>query len=327
MTSFFSVLAIGTLSAVSMQAALTVPSAVWNSVQTVGAANPTTSFEVITSSVNNNGVGGSAGAYWNNATDDTIGLNAGGLCRNIGCFVTGVDNTAGSSPLWDADLPTGSGNPVYLAKDNTGAQQQDFYFSATPSAPSVLLEKIAGFSGSNWVGWYDQSLNILAGNPFTAANEGTAWGILFSGPSPQGTAVAFAPPFNFGIWMLPGFSAGGAGPVGTNGAAATALNGDGSRFSESSENTTGTGKNETAGAENKQYFTVFARNLAAATSDSTKFIIGIEDNFGGDNDYNDLVFSLSAINVIPEPGYYVLLSLGLLGLGLARSRMNKNADN
>jgi hypothetical protein len=52
-----------------------------------------------------------------------------------------------------------------------------------------------------------------------------------------------------------------------------------------------------------------------------QFYFGFEDRIGGDWDMNDVVLSGQ---YVPEPGTYVLIGAGLLGLGLLRRRLNRN---
>lgn len=52
-----------------------------------------------------------------------------------------------------------------------------------------------------------------------------------------------------------------------------------------------------------------------------QFYFGFEDRIGGDWDMNDVVLSAQ---YVPEPGTYVLIGAGLLGLGLLRRRLNRN---
>jgi hypothetical protein len=236
---------------------------------------------VITSSVNSNGTDD---AYWNSPTADAMGS-----CMNVGCFVTGASPLPNSPNL---------SNPVYLGEDD-GSSVNDFYLSTTfqPSF-AVVLAEVAGNASRNWMGWYEQ------GAALTAANRGTAWDVIFDGAAGTGSSTSFTPTTNFGFWFLSDFSSGAA----TDAEIAAAFGTIG-RFTESSRNSAG------AGTSN-QYFTAFARNA----SESESFWFGVEDlNFGGgsDRDYNDMLFNLQ---VVPEPGYYLILAGMLAGVVLIHRR-------
>jgi hypothetical protein len=260
-----------------------VPNGPWQTVSTP----VTTSGEVITSSVNDNGTDD---AYWNNPTADSAGS-----CLNVGCFVTGASGLPNSPNL---------SNPVYLGNDD-GSSIDDFYLS-TPLQPSfsALLGEVAGNASRNWLGWYQQGADLNAGN------RGTAWDVIFDGSATTGSTATFTPTTNFGLWFLSDFSSGPA----TDAQIAAAF-GTVGRFTESSRNSAG------AGTTN-QYFTAFARTA----SESQNFWFGVEDlNFGGasDRDYNDMLFSLQ---VVPEPGYYVMLAALLVGVVLVhRRRVNRRS--
>jgi hypothetical protein len=259
-----------------------VPNGPWQTVSTP----VTTSGEVITTSVNNNGTDD---AYWNNPT-----AGAGTNCLNVGCFVTGASGLPNSPNL---------SNPVYLGNDD-GSAITDFYFSTPYPSFSTILGEVAGNASRNWLGWYQQ------GAVLTAANRGTAWDVIFEGSASTGSTVSFTPTSNFGLWFLSDFSAGPA----TNDQIATAFGTIG-RFTESSRNSA------SAGATN-QYFTAFSRTA----TESQNFWFGVEDvNFGGgsDRDYNDMLLSLQ---VVPEPGYYVMLAAMLAGVILVhRRRSNRRS--
>jgi hypothetical protein len=250
---------------------------------------PTTvSNEVITSGTTNV----SGDAYWNNPTQDSNGD-----CLNIGCFLTGGPPFLPNSPALE--------NPVYLGNDD-GSAVTDFYWS-TPAQPtfSALLGEVAGKAARNWLGWYEQ------GAVLTAANRGTAWDVVFDGAATTGSSTSFTPTTNFGLWFLSDFSSGPA----TDDEIIAALGATG-RFTESSRNSAG------AGTTN-QYFTAFARNA----SESENFWIGAEDlNFGSgsDRDYNDMMLSLQL--VVPEPGYYMILAVMLVGVVIVhRRRVNRRS--
>jgi hypothetical protein len=176
-TSRYAVLLLTPL--VAVYGDVVVPNGPWQTVSTP----VTTSGEVITTSVNNNGT---SDAYWNNPT---AGL--GSACLNVGCFVAdGFPNSPNLS------------NPVYLGNDD-GSAVNDFYLS-TPLQPSfsVLLRELAGNASRNWLGWYEQ------GAILNAANRGTAWDVIFDGSASSGSSATFTPTTNFGLWFLSDFSSG-----------------------------------------------------------------------------------------------------------------------
>jgi hypothetical protein len=272
-----------------VQASVVIPNGPWQIVQTPVIVTG----EVITSPVNNN-LGNVA--YWNNNTND--GTN----CANIGCFVTGAGSFTGNP-----NSPNLS-NPVYLGNNN-GSAINDFYWSGVTGGSTTMLAEVAGLAGRNWMGWYQQ------GAILTTANRGTAWDVVFTGGDTVGATAVFTPTLNFGLWFLADFASDPSGV--TDNDIITALTNSG-RFTESSRNAA------SAGTSN-QYYTAFARSAASAQILPTEFWIGIEDVFlpNADKDYNDMVLRLT---VVPEPGYYVLLSIGLLGIWLFHRRYIRKSD-
>jgi hypothetical protein len=275
--------------AVVVQASVVIPNGPWQVVQTP----VTVTGEVITSPVNNNST---SSAYWNNNTFDANN------CANIGCFVTGSSYFAGNP-----NSPNLS-NPVYLGK-NDGSAINDFYWSGATGGSTTMLAEVAKLAGSNWLGWYQQGATL------TAANRGTAWDVVFTGTDSVGTTVVFTPTQNFGLWFLADFASDPSGV--TDNDIITALN-TGGRFTESS-------RNAAASDQQNQYYTAFARSAASAQILPTEFWIGIEDVFlpNADKDYNDMVLRLT---VVPEPGYYVALSIGLLGIWLFHRRYIRKSE-
>lgn len=283
-------------SALTMQANVVIPPGTnyWQQVAQTGVSG-----EKMAGTLNNDG--GTA-AFWNNNTDD------GNTCRNIGCFVTktGGFSTNATSPDWS--------DPVYLGEDD-GSSVQNFYFQGQNGGTQLLLE-VAGWAPNNWMGWY--AINPAAPNGaihFTGAGFGTQFGLFFDGNDLVGSTVATIPATNYGLWFLSNYSS--TNFTGTNTQVnnlANALNNNsGRRFSQSS-------RNSSAAGTSNQYFAVFAESLSAATSVPVTYIIGVEDkNFGNgsDKDYNDMIVKLT---VVPEPGFYTLLSVGFVGLMVARRR-------
>ncbi|MDX2149379.1 MAG: DUF4114 domain-containing protein [Bryobacteraceae bacterium] len=228
-------------------------------------------------------------AYWNNTTFDYDGE-----CANIGCFLT-KSGAFVSSPLGD-NSPNLS-NPVYLEQSG-GGQPVDFYFNAPPfENPVTLLLEIAGLNGVNWFGWYDASKNV-------ADLTDDDWETIFVGGDSQVTPKTFTPTTNFGFW----FVANNQNPIVSP--MTTAKLQSSGFFTESSQN---------AYDNDRQHFALFARSAVAANALPAEFWMGIEDLTDGDtdNDYNDMVIKFT---VVPEPGYYALLGIGLAGLAYARRR-------
>jgi hypothetical protein len=297
---FFGVLTLAA-AATSMQAGVTVPNGPWQSI-----TGNTISGEkfVDPTDLNSNGT---SSAYWNNATDDSLTE-----CRNVGCFLTGADTNLSDNNDFHAALGASFWtNAAYLGNAN-GTAIADISFQAIPVQPAYMVTEVAGTGTTNWLGWYKQGVSS-----FTTLNQGTDWDVIFAGSDTTGASKPFSPSYDFGFWLLPNCTTcGGAGT-------ATALNGGLAtrRFTESSKNG--------AGAGAFQYFAVFAETAAAANAIPTTLVISVEDQsfvqgFGGaDGDTNDLMFKMT---VVPEPGYYVVLSLGLLALGVARRRMKTNVN-
>jgi len=60
-------------------------------------------------------------------------------------------------------------------------------------------------------------------------------------------------------------------------------------------------------------------SFAVSWIDADSLLIGFNDRYTGDNDYDDLVIQADFAEV-PEPMPAMLLGLGLMGIGLARLR-------
>jgi len=264
------------------------PSGPWQAVTTPATITGVT----ISSSVNTNGT---SAAYWNNASNDTTNV-----CANIGCYVTGASGFSNSPNL---------NNPVYLGS-NSGAAPGDFSFNGPASVSATMLGEVAGNASSNWLGWYDQT---LAPAQLTAGNVNTNWGIIYAGSDGVSAVSNFSPTTKFGLFFLPSLSSGSQ----TTAQLVSAIQSS-AYFTETSKNTTSSGE---------QYFALFARSAVAASVIPGDFWVGVEDLGlpGSDRDYNDMIVRLTISSVVPEPGYFLLVFLGLGGLGLAHLRLRKSA--
>jgi hypothetical protein len=299
----------------SMFGAVVVPGpGPWQTITTPATIPGTT----ITSSVNTNST---SSAYWNNTSTDSTTQ-----CANIGCYMVGSSYFNGS----DLSHPLGLGmsNPVYLG-NNDGTAVTDFNFAnAGATDPVTLIASIAGFQGSNVMGWYDSGLTpsqlTAANGPGTGAAQ--RWGVIETPASAIGSTTTFTPTANFGLWFLPQLP----DCVGVSNCSPTTaqiVNGfttDGD-FTQSSQDTDNRAGLSQVGM---QHFAVFATSAVAGGSVPADFWVGAEDSplphssnsASADGDYNDMIVHLQ---IVPEPGYYLVLSLGLVGLGVARRRLNK----
>lgn len=289
-----------------LQAGLVLPSATWQNIEVPVSVNS----QVITSDVNNNG---SNIAYWNKDGD-------GGTCSNIGCFVTGTGlYNNGSTPGPDPAIA----NPVVWLGSNDGSAQSSFYFQGEPQGNITLEFELAGNAGKNWFGWYTVPANANDPVPFTTLNKGShptgKWDVIFNGDAtytPTKASVSFEPGQQFGFWFLPNFTTDENTSVQS---IVDRLNGVGSRqavFTQSGRNKNMTPAGANTAGVNNQYFTLFANSNDLVTP-PTKFYMGIEDLRDFDFDYNDMIVSFT---IVPEPGFYGALSLGLAGLYLAVRR-------
>lgn len=264
-----------------LQAGVVVPNGPWQSLNNPGVVD--------------NKLSGVT-AYWNSGPTD-------GGCSNIGCFVTkqGTHSSNVNAPNWD--------NAVWLkddGNDGNGTAPKDFTFEGTTVSPITLLAEVAGNAPRNWFGWYNTSLS--AGD-FNTDNKGTAWDVIFTGGNSPVTNKPFSISGSFGFWFIPDINTITAPTTSVENVIAN-LNAGDVTFTQST-------KNKPDATWKQQYFSLFAKDLPSANSGTDGFILGIEDLAKGDFDYNDMIVKFT---VVPEPGFYGALSLGLAGLYLAVRR-------
>lgn len=231
-----------------------------------------------------NNYANNARPFWDQDTQDRAGDITN---RNIGNYI---------SNTWTGPLPAGAvpspntqmswwGKPA--APDFMSTMDNDVSFNITPptsSLGSLMRLELAGRANVNELGWYD--LGDAAGaetlNP------------IFTGPQGAGAVSSFSPSTTFGLYIK---------------------SNNRYFFTQSARN-----RGDGVGAADltTQHFAIFAASLS---DDAQSYLIGTEDlprsGAGREivGDYNDLVFTLSAI---PTPGAAALLGLG--GLVATRRR-------
>lgn len=230
-------------------------------------------------------------SFWDNASKDGTGCN-------VGFWLASND--------WDT-LGGSCSNDVFQAGDS-GPGKLDFFgntssanspvgwqFQATgPNADQyvTLRLEVAGWKSSNEFGWVDKN-GVLH--------------TLFSGATnPQAQAtISVAAGDAFGFYICP--------------------NGDCSAGNIMFSNTDyAGGANDRAGK-----FALFseAPQHPSAGSEIETYWIGVEDTLGNDpvegwGDFNDILISAT---IVPEPGFYGLMGLGLAGIYWSVSRRRKKA--
>jgi len=189
----------------------------------------------------------------------------------------------------------------------TDTGDESFYLTDTSGlvddATAFLMFEYAGYADYNSFGIYSggTSMEIFNGSDSPTIAATLSWDILTNEVSLVGSAVsAFIDDTNFGFYI-------DAGP-------------DGDRFfSEASLNPDGEDMMASYDVGAVGHPDLFGSNIVLAWED-------VLLSNGGDGDYNDMVVGISDISgnegttsSVPEPGIPLLLSLGLLGIGLTRT--------
>jgi hypothetical protein len=266
-----------------LQADLVVPGSSWVS---LGNPSPVTGSVITTGSPAVNG------AFWNGDSTDSTS------CANIGCYILNEGAFPGAATGPDLS------DAQFLANSDGSGVAGGFYFTAAPSTPVTLLFEWAGYDTNNTMGWYKTNYASTGTGSFEAGE----WGLLFNGSATAGaTSVTFNPGDSFGFWFLPNYT-GSDVQATLNSASGPAI------FTQTGLNK-GASYPSSFGNTNGNFFALFA-SASDLVSPPTDFWIGIED-LPSDLDYNDMIIKMT---LVPEPGFYGALALGLSGLYLAVRR-------
>ena len=141
----------------------------------------------LTSIVNGNG---GSNAFWNQG-----GLDSLTECANIGCYMTGSTYFAGRPP----ELLPAVSDFSYLGA-NDGTAISDFEFSGYNRLRATLTGEFAGYAPRNVIGWYDSSLTP---GELTTSNQGSGWGVIYTGSNGDGDTALISTSTHFGLWFLP----------------------------------------------------------------------------------------------------------------------------
>ncbi len=242
-----------------------------------------------------------SGAFWDQTSQDGTNCNVG--------FWLQSNNWSNVASHCSSSTFSGSSGPdkslSFLAADApTGGQGQAVGWTMNASGPqeqTVLRVEVAGNAGINTLGWY----TISGGN---AVNGG----VIFTGsnsPNTTGSTISIAPGTQFGFYLCPA----GCDSLATG----TILTGSSYYLSGAA---VGSNPSTTSTAGRFALFSEIPANPSASPapgSDISKYWVGVEDQQYGNaaegkwGDFNDMIFS---VQVVPEPGFYGVLGLGLSAL-------------
>jgi hypothetical protein len=241
----------------------------------------------------------STGAFWDNKSKDGSNCNV-GFWLQAGSWPLNCANQA-SSPF---GTPPGQPLDYFAAAGSGSVGTTAAGWLFTPSGPNnvTLRVEVAGNAGANEVGWYTADAN---GNVVGNLN------VLFSGSNNAPSFATINTASNFGFYLCKGGSVNG-----TCSASNLFLSGS---------------ANNGASTPNAGKFALFAQSPVHPNLNSQiqTYWMGIEDTPGdqGSNseawgDYNDLIIRAT---VVPEPGFYGVLAMGLSGLTVLVRRRKKQA--
>lgn len=235
-------------------------------------------------------------AFWDQSSLDGDGCNVGYWLASSNWGAVGP--CAGAT--YSGTSGPGVNNLSFLGDSSSAAQNVSWEFEASNSQSVTLLLEVAGNQGLNSLGYYTYDTNDTNGN--------VEHHVLFAGPVAPGAAAATATITvganeNFGFFLC---------PAGVCGDATGALN------SYTNAYYSGSGLGSSSGVGKFALFSEIpssATDLNAPGATVTKYWVGVEDkpdNTGeGVGDFNDMLFTAS---VVPEPGFYAALALGLFGV-------------
>jgi hypothetical protein len=227
-------------------------------------------------------------AFWDQTSIDGANCNVGYWLQNMSWPVGGCSNVASA----------GSGGPgsnlSFLGAENNPAANVAWEFKASNSQAVTLLLEVAGNKDLNDLGYYTYDTN---GN--------VVHHLLFDGSITPGGAgstalITVGADEMFGFYLCP------AGDCGAT---------TGAKNSYANAYYSGSGLGSAAGLGKFALFSEVPAALGDLNTQITKYWVGVEDKPNGTGeglgDFNDMLFTAS---VVPEPGFYAALALGLFGV-------------